>query len=819
MSHKMRHKTNKTNKTNKTIGFIRSLIALVTGAAILAAPMFASASPAGAGATLADVGASRLVVGASGQPVADMPGLPANLADMLDSGASPVELTMSPGVAGFLCDGEAFASPAPIWLDDALFVPLRAVAEAFGASIDYLEQGEDRAGSAGSADSTSGSVRPPVSELGWPRIKGEFMANEFAFSFDAGYILLNGEAVDFPERLRAIDGVTYVPLRILDLCLGTVSTYDGAQDSVTIRLADDGNIRDFSDLLGEIREAAVGDSYYNWRIDVPRKSMLVSSSFNGDTVYIYSPLRDALIEIIVRPSEGRSPEYYLEDHDAISEDYYVIAAQVVGSGAAAYVQAILGDYYGDEAALARIYPRRRYDYIVTIIAMPDMNGDYLINPRDFYFDNPYSRILDTFDTRWPDTGEGNIRDLAKVIDGRIHYINYIDIPGNRSLLTPWAISVLPEWGFVHESFLGESIITVLGDYENEISLTVAMERMPPQVTADEYLDNYPDIMAAKFNRDALRIKDIELRDMDGAKVLDYSYELLLEDGEKYIYYERLIPAGAALYRLRLGAPEPVYQKSEADFIGAIDSFETNAGDLPLIAKYLESHAEAIDTLRIADFDEPAPVGGADVKWSSMLPGGWLDSGGWYSVAVIGYEGLGYYDLATGARVFAQYELYDDEEMEYFGDEIITSIDYAQYLYDEVSDLSDIMGILFYEPELVSHGGYEFAMIGYSSETEYFDFDQHYPGLPVVGNIYLLADEDGVYFIFIEIPYVFDTPLNRLAFDMFLDYFTASGMDGGGKSGDGGIGLGSDSGSNNGNGPGASDSSAQRVGTQRPGAVG
>ena len=777
-----------TNKTRTTISFI--IIA-----AILLCPMAAAGKSAvlvpdpfdGLYDRMQSELYSELPDRAPGNPATDDSFRFSSTEQLMDlsglsiAGPDAVELIMRPDETGYSCNGIKYSSPAPLWIDDTLFLPLRAIAEAFGAEIAYIENAESLAAyavaattaavsvsseaSAAAAVSAAPSMLPPGLEF--PLIIGIFMGKVFLFSFDAEQFSLNGHAKELPERIRNIGDVTYIPARALDACLGAKTSYDGVLNTVAILLENDGGIADLSEMIGEILEGAVGNSYFNWRIDIPPKSMLYASSLSSNSILIYCPMLNAMIEVEVRPSSGHTADYFMDNQYEITNEYMILSARKVGSGRSAYIQAILMDYYR-LTGISRFYPRAQYDYLITCYVLNDDNGD-MYDMRNLFLDNPYIDLLDTFQIMELDPSDNNVRDLSTIKNGKINYTYYLDIPEAKMLLTPWSADMLHEWVLFDEGSYFNNLYAVLGKDFDE-NLTVTIERMPKQVTVDEFFKNYADIDAARFNSDAYEFLDSSYTKIGGNDILDIKYSL--SSGEEvFIFQERLIPFGDILIHARIKAPEETFNKNEGTYENILESLEIRAEDFPYILEYIDKQILIIDMIRISDSDEPVRVDDPEQKMRSMLPGDWLKLDDLLGPVSIGPNEFGFFNIATGARLYATYIKYDSDEVVHTEDgQLFSSIEYAEYLLEGVDDIIDTMD--FSEPEPVAYGEYSFAKISYSVEPDIDIIPEIYPGFPHNGNIYILTDENGAYFIFTEIPYVFDSPLNRLSFEMFLENFRA-----------------------------------------------
>lgn len=689
-----------------------------------------------------------------------------------------VTLAMRAGEAGFVCDGAEYGCPAPMLIDGAVFFPFRAIAEAFGAGIDYIEAAEAPqtvpAGNSGGAKIAKEDEEAEAAvDFGYPRIDGGYMDRQFTYIIGDDGFYLNGEKNENIGPLRVIGDTTYIPAGALDLFLQTQTVYDQDTGAITISMEDDGSIHDLSELLGEISENAIADSYFNWRIDIPKKSILLMSSFNGDEIVIYSPLREAFIQIVVKPSEKEALEYYLDNKNKISDDFYVDTAEIIETDDDRYVQATFTDYGLN--GIMRLYVRPRYDYQVMIISMPD-DYDYIYSyydpsyeAEDLTNDSPFTKILDSFRIGGFDGDDRNVRDLTKIIGDRIEYESQVNIPESKTLLSPWAVSILPSWSVLYTPRTTGAATALGADRDENLSVTI--EALPADITIDEYFDNYADLEKDRFNEKLYKLISCKPKNSDDYPSIDIVYSL--NNGEDTFYYiDRLMYVGKILFRLRVKMPEERYINKKATFYSILDSFTIRSEGITKISENIIKQYASYKKLKLSADGAPADVENSDDEWKSVLPGDWVyyDRRTSASVALrskIDYSSQGiywnnsfYFDAASGANINII-----KTDMGALAEMLVRA-----KLGEGMSHF--ISGELSGEPEEKEFGENKYNVFTYTRKVKNINYMSQYPGYDISGKLYIYTDEKTGYLIYAEVPAIFDAPSNTAGFDMFLKEFVA-----------------------------------------------
>jgi hypothetical protein len=554
------------------------------------------------------------------------------------AGGDSIDISMTLGERGFTYGGQRYDSLPPLSIGGAAHLPLRAVAEAFGAWLIFRPA------------PAAGSVAAAV--------EGAFMDRSFRLVFGADSYTLDGEPVDAPGgAMRLVDGSAYVPLAVFDGCMGTSAAVDPGDGSISIRLSDDGSIKDLSSLLGEIRESRIGNSYFGWMMDVPKKSMLVSSSFSGNEVQIYSDIAEALIEVSVIASDGRRLDYFLENQDEISSDFEVHDASIKGSGSERHVEAILTDYYS--VGLKRIYISDGRQYSATILLFPQETPTY--GEPDFSVftgDDASSTLLDTFRLRYQPDGASTL-DVSKVVGDKLRYDSFIDIPESDRMIKSWSISILPDWYEMY-STTADDIFTLLGGDDSE-NVAVTIYRPNDIAETDSYFRKYRSIEADNYNEELYRLvrgSNIEYR---GYRAIDMTF--MLSDGEAiHAFMERMIRVGRLVYDITLRTTEERYESDGDKLREILDSFEIGADGRDEIEANLTKQASAARASRLSKTDDAVSVGDGRGGWTSSLPGYWTKDGVFW--ATYPFASAGAFENAKNDARVAVYETQGELE-EYY----------------------------------------------------------------------------------------------------------------------------------------------------------
>ena len=599
----------------------KAAIALPVALAVLLACLPATASGARAGAAVAAVA-------------------PADA-----SADTSVVLRMKLGEPGYASGpapadgaGAAYACPPPLEIGGALLLPLRAVAEAFGAQVDYIDPSPEGGSIAASAG--AGEAAP------YPRVECLFMGNASSLAVDDGTVgtaalasSLNGEPLPQGMHARLVGDTAYLPAPAFDLCMGTSTDYGQAAGDISITLADDGSIRDLSGLFGEILESRVGNSYFKWSIDVPRKSMLAETSFNGSEAMVFCMSKYVTIQVSVSPAEGMTLEALREEAFA-GFDYPSLSGMPGPSSpsspsspsgqpgqpsqpgqpgqGARFIEQVEASYF--TASLTRVYVRSGYVYIVEVTVYPmESEGRYVADETLFDEGGEFRALADTF-ALGPFDGSAPVFDISKVQGDFMEYVCYVDVPESDRRIRCWSVSAMPSW-FELSTPTDDECVAVLGQSGGE------------RFSAKAYMPDAgegaggPQGAISGFAREAEQMFNPAVFTMDGERQFDFDGRpaseiayTLREGGAAYSYVERRILAGGIVYELSLRTTERRFRAREQEYMGVLDSFKVGVAGQEALQSYLARQAAAARRLRVSPGDAAAAVGGDG--WKSSLPGYW-----------------------------------------------------------------------------------------------------------------------------------------------------------------------------------------------------
>ena len=623
----------------------------------------------------------------------------------------------------FDCNGQLYDSPKPIIIGDTLHLPFISIAEAFGAQI------------------KSNSLSKGHEEL----LTGTFMENQFEFNIAKEGFVLNGETIPTSEKqyLCYEQDTLYIPAQIFDACMGTKTTFTSDTGSISIYLVHDGNIQDLSGLLDEIQENKVGNSYFRWHMAIPRKSVLVDSSFNGNQVSIFNELKGILIEISVTKNEVRKLDYFLDNIDELGDEY-ILDASIKGTKSNRYIEAIFSDGY--ISGMKRVYLKGKTLYCVS--ASSFQYEDYQEADDDALFEpeNDFTKLLDTFKANAFDA-DGQTLDLSKVRDNQLRYENYVNIPESNKILVPWSIMIPADW---EESSVtvDDDIVTEFNEGKNE-NLYVVLLKPNDYENQKDYFKNYKEIEADFYNPELYQFRSGKMFKYQGYDALDIVYSLKI-NGKTFIFMERSILVGDLLCFLSMKTTERLYKNELETYQRIFNSLEIQPEEMKGLETNLKKQAATRRKMRLSNEDAPVRVKNAEFGWSSMLPGYWAKE------TMMDY--LEYYYNSKGSPTIYVESIDMAEEPDAADWGIEDYMDH--YVSGNQWNISD-------EPEMTleTFGENQYSKIAFRFEVEYLDS-------PYSAAFYILQTEERQYIIRTMIAEIHESQKNLSDFELFLKEFSA-----------------------------------------------
>ena len=642
--------------------------------------------------------------------------------------AEAVDIGMTVDEGGFTHQGAEWPSPPPVRINNTVFLPFISIAEAFGAAVNLVTE-------RGSETTTA---------------TGSYMDDTFSLKSASNTVMLNGVASNHTPVPRVIDGVFYIPADLFDMLLKTETTY-GDGNLLNIHKEHDGSIADLSALLGEITTEYVGNSYYNWSMAVPRKSVIVSASFTGNQISIYNKVHDILIDVAVSPKEaGETLESLLENADQMG-DGGLIEAAIRGTSPNRYLEMTHSDYFSVTVGRIMIKPKMIYSVSITVLRESGSgyrtSAEIALESREKYAEFINSFIIASF------PNDGKTSDLSNVVDNKLLYENYTNIPESPRILVPWSIRIQPDWE-ENEKTAEENLYTAFrrGEYEQFYVLILkpnSFEKL------EEYFEKYEIMENENYNPKQHKIISGELADFFGNRMLDLVFTIE-ESGETTYYRERTIQVGEFALFVGFEAPEDLYQKNMKEYAEILNTLQINYGDFTALNKNLERQASIRNKERLADTDKLTVVENQTDGWSSKLPGYWRKSDTVYN--------LSYYTNYRSSQSVTVVAFDKEEDVAVYGDveELISSYYFSMM---DVPDREEMLKEL--EPVSVEVGKNRFTKFRLSFDPEEGD-------VKYIDEIYAYESEKMIYLIGYSIAERHTSEKNQKDFETFLKNFAITG---------------------------------------------
>ncbi len=215
-----------------------------------------------------------------------------------------VEISFSVGDSEILINGEKKQVQTPYVVGDGVtLVPLRVITEAFGAEVNW-------------EDATQ------TVTLNYPEIS-------IVLQIGNSVAEVNKKAEKLLSAPELKNDTPMVPLRFISETFGATVTYDNDTELITVVKEEGENGQ--TTVVGEISENNIGDSYYNWSMENPKKMNMEIRSFDGlDTVFSYGENDEISIAIGMIPEEYDFDRDFTETKSSL-KDFALVKADKITS--------------------------------------------------------------------------------------------------------------------------------------------------------------------------------------------------------------------------------------------------------------------------------------------------------------------------------------------------------------------------------------------------------------------------------------------------------------------------------------------------------
>ena len=737
---------------NKTIvkKAVATTLALSMSISILMSPW----GSAGASQSYADAGS-----GGASQSSSDVGSGGASQSSAV-TGNGGVTVKMSLGEPGFEYEGGKYDIPAPYLSEDVLFLPFVELAEVFGAEVRHEPEAEGGANELNQGGATAlyqnGATALYQDSANNGTIIGRFHSNTMIIEPGSDEYLINNEKINLPGALQTTNGILYVMADLFDGFMNTVTLHDAETGGIIVFLSDDGNVTDLSELLGEVPTKRIGNSYFGWVMETPRKSIITSKSWNSDSVQIFNELRSVVIDVHVGNNTGMTYEEFQEELTPPGSRGFLTDISIEGFGAARYIEALSVTY--DSVSITRAYLRPKYTYTVSITAIQgygyESSHEIFDDPEYLKEAKDYMGILDSFEIRMFGMDEPGIFDISNIVDNKIKYKSVISIPESSKKVNCWSMDINPEWGITSSSVYND-IYTIMRDAVNEAGMEVVIYKPYDIEELENYFINYEEEETNNLNPELFNF--IEGRNFlfNGYEALDIEFTLSYADTVE-LHYERSIRFKDIVCQIFLHMPIEQFEGDRESFLEMIDTFEFDISNLEAVDRNLSRQNTRRSRQRVSKDDEMAVVKNEYANWSSELPGYWIEEQAYYDSSEFSNprNSAGIYvealdgPLSSAKEYFLWMLEYDDGYDNGYGGEDSDEGDY-EYIHKDVSikinGKDAIRYTLLYDPGTRV------------TDVEYFD-------------VYLVGDGEESYMITMMISYIFLSEQNKNELENFAQSF-------------------------------------------------
>lgn len=506
---------------------------------------------------------------------------------MPDHDDGRIEIVVKQGEDSISINGETVKAEKPFVRDGTLYVPLRLVLETIGAEVNWLGNG---------------------------RINIVYRDVEIDLTVGEKKCIVNQAERELAAPVVFSNGTAMIPVDLLEEYFKTKVTTDNGTGTAYIVLEEDGALEDLLFLIGGISKPRAGNSYFKWRMEVPKGSRIVNSTFNSKYITIENEQRQILIEISVYPDEGKSLEEQLDKIESYSVGSYGknnLESSIESDGKKKYIELLYGNEY-DEAVCQRIYRDNGYFYEVTLILYSEAD------PAKIKGNKYLKGILDSFDTGYT-APQADVQDLSKVRYGLARYANYISTYDGKKYPV-WEMNVLPEWDVLEYNY-ENPFLTEIGLGKSEY-VSVEVVKPKKDESAAEYAKKVEKQYADNFNPKYYNLIEKKELTVGGYKAYNLVFSITMGN-KKYTVDESFLSSGGIIYDITVKTPEDKYEKAKQNYYRMLDTFKILVKDVGKISSEIEKYKYNEERNRVAKTDRITEYVNKTYGWKLKIPGYWI----------------------------------------------------------------------------------------------------------------------------------------------------------------------------------------------------
>lgn len=476
----------------------------------------------------------------------------------------------------------------PFSREGTLYIPLRSVLEAMGAEVVWLGDG---------------------------KIRVDFRQIDLRIQVNSQEVIYNGEIQELEDAPRMENKTVMIPAELLPVYFDAQIDYNSDTGMYTLQLPEDGSLTDFSFLTGNIPARKIGNSYYQWSLQIPPHSRMLNSSFNSKEISILNEYQGMIIDVNVENYDFADitelydaflnfPSLYLGS-DVLEEELCTLEED------GGYAQFVYADVL-DEPVCMRVYLGEQGFLTVAVTG-------YLYNSPDMFFESGKPiPILDSFSAMYDNTDE-SIYEISNIKDGMAEYTHFMTFYDEVRYQT-WSVLMDASWDML-DTGDRNPLHTRMGTGGTEY-LDITLTGKKPAGNFEAYAEKETQKLLEKYS--PLYMKEIAVQKETTGKVHSFSTQCQLTMGNTiYMYQIRYISAGSFIYRTILKVPWDQYSDQEEYYRKIVSSLQFQTKKNMQMEKDVDVYLYRLEKSKIGKDTTPTDFYSPLYGWSLQVPGNWV----------------------------------------------------------------------------------------------------------------------------------------------------------------------------------------------------